>query len=165
MRAISVRYRYYHAQYGHIGGARVRAFIVGMAAALSMAPQAAAAGPASDAVAHIYLKILGGESFPENRDRFTGPIKAYFDQNDTKYCIDFSLAVDGQDFDEEEIARTLRLEETVKGDKATVKAQFLLFEEPRTIEWKLRKAGGQWKIADVGSRENDWWAGGLKCEE
>ena len=143
----------------------MRAFLVGITVALSMAPRAAVAGPASEAVAYIYTKILGEESFPENRDRFTGPVKAYFDANDTKYCIDFSLPVDGQDFDEEEIAGTLRLEETVSGDTAMVKAHFLLFEEPRTMEWTLRRVGGQWKIADIGNRENDWRASELKCEE
>lgn len=134
-------------------------------AALSflLAPVPAAfAGPASDAVRYFYDN-LGEETLEENRDRYTGPARAYLDANDRVWaereevCLDFAFAIDAQDYDEEELARTLVLDETVNGRAALVVARFSLFGEPRNIEWNLADEGGAWKVSDVAGVDGEGW--------
>ena len=98
-----------------------------LALALSiLLPTAAFAGPAADAVAYFYKKGIGTEAMEETRDRFTGAAKAFLDANDRIFdereeiCLDFGLAVDGQDYDEAEVARSLKLQETVDGEDRAV---------------------------------------------
>ncbi len=141
-----------------------------LSAALFIATaQAALAGPPSDAVGWFYSHV-GDEALPENRDRFTGPAKDFLDANDKAWkereyiCLDFGITVDGQDFDADEIAKTLNLDEQVKGDDATVTASFKLFGEPRKIEYLLAKEDGDWKVADVVSLTGNWKLSEFNCE-
>ena len=142
-----------------------------LALALSiLLPTAAFAGPAADAVAYFYKKGIGTEAMEETRDRFTGAAKAFLDANDRVFdereeiCLDFGLAVDGQDYDEAEIARSLKLHETVDGDAAMVIARFTNFGEPREIEWTLAKEGGAWKVSDIANNALGWRVSQFTCQ-
>jgi len=135
--------------------------IAALSLVLGSAP-AALAGPAADAVRYFYDNP-GAELLEENRDRFTGAARAVLDANDRMWaesedvCIDFGITVDAQDFDEDEIARTLALDERVAGDAAEVTARFSLFDEPRTIAWHLLQEGGAWKVADIAGLDGEGW--------
>lgn len=139
-----------------------------------LVPVAAFAGPASDAVKFFYSPV-GSETDPATRDRYADPAKTKLDQNDRLTetneigCIDFGLAVDAQDFDDAEIAKTLKFEEKVSGDDATVLAIFRLFpNDPagmpaRQIKWTLKKVGGDWKVSDIESAETGWKLSEFDC--
>jgi hypothetical protein len=143
-----------------------------LAAILSLSASPALAGPASDAVRFFYEPVKW-EADSEYRDRFTGPAKALFDQNDKTPegemgCIDFGPGIDAQDYDDATIEKTLKLSEELKGDTATVTAQFTLFpdqseEAKREIRWSLANEGGTWKIADIVSVTNGWKLSELEC--
>ncbi|MDO9307380.1 MAG: DUF3828 domain-containing protein [Mesorhizobium sp.] len=137
--------------------------------ALSAVP--ALAGPASDAVRFFYVPVKW-EADPEFRDRFTGPAKKLFDLNDKMPdgeigCIDFGPGIDGQDYDDATIKKTLKLAEEVSGDQATVTARFTLFPEgddaKREIQWLMVNEGGKWKIADIVSVTSGWKLSELEC--
>ena len=60
---------------------------------------------------------------PKFRDMFVDPARSVFDRNDIAWrngeetgCIDFSPAIDAQDFDQDELTSSLRLFATVTGD-------------------------------------------------
>ncbi|MDI6027692.1 hypothetical protein QBK99_16010 [Corticibacterium sp. UT-5YL-CI-8] len=137
-------------------------------------PAPALAGPVSDTVRYFY-ETFKFEGAPEMRDRFADPAKAKFDKNDRLIesgdnvgCIDFSLALDAQDYDEAEVARTLKLEEKLSGDSAEVTAQFRIFAEgddtERQILWSLENVGGVWKITDIASKTGDWRLSEFYCD-
>jgi hypothetical protein len=129
-------------------------------------------GPASDAVRFFYTPV-GYEPEAGLRDRFVDPAKSIFDQNDKMTeteemgCIDFVLAIDGQDFDQAELDRTLKLTEKVAGDSAEVTATFELFpkqaDSAREIVWSLKKVGNDWKVADIQSITTDWKLSEFDC--
>lgn len=141
-----------------------------------LVPVAAFAGPASDAVKFFYPPVES-ETDPAIRDHFTDPAKTKLDQNDKLTqtdeigCIDFVLAVDAQDFDDAEVARTLKLKEEVTGDDALVTATFRVFpNDPadvpdRLVKWTLKKVGGDWKIADIESPEYGWKLSDFDCTQ
>ncbi len=142
-----------------------------LAALLALSAVPALAGPASDAVRFFYVPVKW-EADPEFRDRFTGPAKKLFDLNDKMPegeigCIDFGPGIDGQDYDDATIKKTLKLAEDVSGDQATVTARFTLFPEgddsAREIQWVLAKEGGKWKIADIVSVASGWKLSELEC--
>jgi hypothetical protein len=138
-----------------------------------LAPAAAHAGPASDAVKFFYSPA-GYEPDPKVRDRFVDPAKAKFEENDKiaaggEACIDWMLGVDAQDFDQAELDKTLKLTETVTGDTAAVDATFSLLpggdaDSKREVVWSLKKVGADWKVSDIESKTNDWKLSELKCE-
>ena len=145
-----------------------------LALALSLAALPAFAGPASDAVRFFYTPEADVTD-PALRDRFIDPALAKFKQDDKLSnggteigCIDFALQYDAQDLDDAEMARTLKLTEDVKGDKATVTAKFNLFptgeEAGRSIVWSLKQVGGAWKIADIASGSGDWKLSDFECQ-
>jgi hypothetical protein len=135
---------------------------------------AIAAGSPSDAVRFFYSPVTS-ETAPENRGRFTEPATTIFKQNDELSaggdeigCIDFGLALDAQDYDDAEIARTLKLKESLSGNEATVTATFNLFagdsNAQRTILWSLKKDGEDWKVADIASETGDWKLSEFDCK-
>ncbi len=140
-------------------------FSLALVLALTAAP--AFAGPASDAVKFFYSNI-GAEYDAANRGRFVDPAKAVLDANDKseEACIDFGLALDAQDYDEAEVAKTLKLTEESGGE--TVIASFTLFpgdkDSERAIVWQLKQVGGEWKIADVVSDESGWRLSEFTCQ-
>ena len=142
-----------------------------LAALLALSAVPALAGPASDAVRFFYVPVKW-EADPEFRDRFTGPAKKLFDLNDKMPegeigCIDFGPGIDGQDYDDATIKKTLKLAEGVSGDQATVTARFTLFPEgddaKRQIQWLMVNEGGKWKIADIVSVTSGWKLSELEC--
>lgn len=136
-------------------------------------PAPALAGPASDAVRFFYSPPVF-EGDPALRGRFVDPARKIFEANDKTPegeigCIDFGVAVDAQDYDEAEIARTLELSEKISRDTAKVTAAFRLFpnedESRREMLWSLTKVGGDWKVSDVASLTNDWRLSTFDCDE
>ena len=127
------------------------------------------AGEASDAVRFFYQNP-GGESQQENRDRFTGPALEFLNAADAAWdrdktnCIDFGFAIDAQDFDEAEIARSLKLDETVEADTARVVARFDNFGQPTVVEWTLSQGAAGWQISDIASNANGWRGSAMSCE-
>jgi hypothetical protein len=136
-------------------------------------PAPAFAGPASDAVRFFYTPPNFAAD-PVLRDRFIDPARAIFEANDKISsdgevgCIDFGLAVDAQDYDEGEIARTLDLSEEITGDTAEVTARFQLYpdqeESRREVLWTLARKGGQWKVSDIASLSSDWRLSEFDCQ-
>ncbi|MBU4529103.1 MAG: hypothetical protein KUA43_17655 [Hoeflea sp.] len=141
--------------------------VLSMLVAVTATP-AFAAEPA-EAVRYFYDN-LGMESDPENRGRFTGPALDFFNAADAAWlrdetnCIEFGFPVDAQDFDEEEIARTLTLDEAVEGDTATVSAKFDNFGKATTIEWTLQNAATGWLVSDIASSESAWRVSAMSCK-
>ncbi|MEP3435648.1 MAG: hypothetical protein ABJN75_02500 [Hoeflea sp.] len=129
----------------------------------------AIAGEPAEAVRFFY-ENLGGEAGPENRDRFTGPALDFLNAADAAWvrdetnCIDFGLAIDAQDFDDAEIARTLKLDETIKGDTATVTAYFDNFGLATSVEWTLQKDADSWLVSDIASPDNAWRVSAMTCK-
>lgn len=142
-----------------------------LAALFAFAAFPAFAGPASDAVRFFYVPVRW-EADPQFRDRFVEPAKTLFDLNDKAPegeigCVDFGPGIDAQDYDDATIKKTLKLDEQVDGDGATVTARFQLFPEgegaEREMRWTLRNVGGAWKIADIESVSSGWRLSELNC--
>lgn len=140
-----------------------------LAFVLAVTAAPAFAGPVSDAVQFFYSNV-GAEFDPANRDRFIDPAKAVFDATEKlgEPCIGFAVAIDSQNYDEAELARTLRLVEEVNGDQAMVTASFSLYpgdpENDREIVWELKQVGGEWKVFDIGQANGAWRLSELNCE-
>lgn len=136
---------------------------------ISMAACPAVAGEASDLVKTFY-DDPAALSDPDRRTSFTGPALDFLNAADAAWdrdetvCIDFGFAVDAQDYDDAEILRTLKLDETVSGDTASVIAQFDNFGQPTRIDWTLRKEAGSWLVSDIASEANQWRVSGMSCE-
>lgn len=134
----------------------------------------AMAGPASDTVRFFYKDVpyIGDSGL---RGRFVDPALAVIKKDERLKesgeeigCIDFAPAIDAQDFDQSSIDSTLKLEESVSGDTATVTARFKAFAdagEPQTIVWTLKRVGGSWKVADIESPDNQWRLGEFGCDQ
>lgn len=135
---------------------------------LALFSKPAFAGDPSDTVKYFY-DHLGAESEFENRGRFTGPALDFLNAADAAWigdetnCIDFGFAIDAQDFDEAEIARTLKLEETVDGNTARVVAQFDNFGQSTKVEWTLSQSAAGWQVSDIASKANDWRVSAMSC--
>lgn len=136
---------------------------------------AAQAGAPSEAVRFFYAPVRY-EPDPELRSRFTAPATTLFEQNDRAVvkneglgCIDFSPGIDGQDFDDATVKKSLKLAETVNGDTATVTATFKLFpsgeDADREMLWTLKQVDGKWLVSDLKSVTNDWTLSDFTCEE
>lgn len=127
------------------------------------------AGEAVDAVKYFYDN-LGDEFAPGQRHRYTGPALDYLTAADVAWerdeanCISFSFAVDGQDYDDEELASTLKLDEMVEGGTAKVTASFVNFGQPTQVEWTLQTSGNGWLVSDIASLANDWRVSEMSCE-
>ncbi len=78
-------------------------------------------------------------------------------------CLDGDPALDAQEFDAKEIAATLKLDEKITGDTATVVADFKVIGDPRRIEWDLVRQDGAWKISDLVSLIGGWRLSELQC--
>jgi hypothetical protein len=145
---------------------------LGLAAAvlLSLGPVAADAGEASDLVKSFY-DHPGLELDPTVRDRFVDPARNVLDQNDAIIaggepdgCLDPALPFDDSDYDAAEVAASLKLAEQVEGDDAKVVATFKVSEGVARLEWKLKRQGGAWKVADIVSMSKDWALSQFNCE-
>lgn len=127
------------------------------------------AGPAADVIRPFYGKQLGMETDKAWRGLYTDPARRQLDLNDKVNntgdmgCIDFGLALDAQDYDDDEIRRSIKFDEKVTGDTAVVVASFTNFRKATRIEWTLRQVGGRWKISDIASPDNDWRLSKFEC--
>ncbi len=135
-----------------------------------LAPVPATAGPATELVRQFYSNPVANPTDPALRDRFVDPAKAQLDANQTSVdktgeigCIDWSLVADGQDWDDAEINRTVKFDETSNGDTAIVVASFTSFDQKIAVEWSLARAGGVWKVSDIASSANGWRLSELDC--
>ena len=142
-------------------------------AILAATLSAAQAGEATETVRGFYTDV-DFEPDPAMRDRFVDPARAKFEENDKLSgngaevgCIDFVLSIDGQDYDEKVLAKTLQLSEEDNGDEATVTATFSLFDgqpdSAREIVWSLNNVDGDWKVSDIESRTSDWKLSTFDC--
>ncbi len=144
----------------------MKRLILSAAFALMAAP--AFAQDPTEAVQYFY-NDPGSELATENRDRFVGKAKEVLDaadkeaDSDNGACIDFMLSVDGQDFDEDELKKSLNLAGAMAGDSASVEATFKQFGEDVKINWTLEKVGDEWKISDIASAKNDWKLTTIDC--
>ncbi len=149
---------------------------LGMSAALLVLPCMSVAAQADDprgVVEAVYGEIAAGAPEPdarfpamrrpENRaDHFAPALVALFDRDDRLTasrggigCIDFAIELDGNDFDEAEIGRTLRVEEVSRtAATATVDARFDVFGAPNHFRWSFVADGDRWMIADIESVGN-----------
>ncbi|OCW57126.1 hypothetical protein [Hoeflea olei] len=135
----------------------------------SIAAGPAVAGEPAEAVRYFYENI-GAEVDVASRDRFTSPALDFLNAADAAWdrdetvCIDFGFAVDAQDFDEDEIATTLKLDETVEGDTARVSARFENFGQPTQVDWTLRKGATGWLVADIAAPDKSWSVSTMECQ-
>ena len=95
---------------------------------------------------------------PAQRGRYFAPrLVALLDANDSDECIDFSLNVNGQDYDSTEIARTLKIDSTGDGDRMIVDATFTSFGGQNHFRYEFIRDGEDWKISDIASLEGFTW--------
>ena len=65
-------------------------------------------------------------------------------------CLDASLVVNGQDFDDRELRRTLTIKEMANdGTHAVIVSQMKTFGRPGTFRYEFVNEGSRWKINDV----------------
>lgn len=134
------------------------------------APQAAGGSGASpeETVRGIYstLDLAPAEerqlmeviTAPAQRRRYFAPrLVTLLDANDSEECIDFSLNINGQDYDSTELARTLKIETTSADDSMIVEATFSVFGEQNHFRYEFIRDGEDWKIADIASLGKYEW--------
>ena len=78
-------------------------------------------------------------------------------------CIDFAITSSGQDYDDKEITRTLRIETKAGDSRAAVDVRFQNFGEANHIRYDFVRAGERWKIADIASLSHRWRLSKLRC--
>ncbi|MBL8568261.1 MAG: hypothetical protein JNK84_04180 [Phreatobacter sp.] len=102
---------------------------------------------------------------PANRARhFQPPLVRLLAANDREECIDFALTSDGNNYDEAEIARTIRMEARTEGDRASVDVRFMSLGKPNHYRYEFERAGDRWKIADIASLgEGNWRLSQTAC--
>ena len=141
----------------------MKQLILAAALALSVAP--AFAQDPTEAVQFFY-NDPGSEFAAENRDRGVGKAREVLDaatKESDEPCIDFMMTLDAQDFDADELKKTLNLSGAMAGDSGSVDATFKLFGEDAKIVWILEKVGDEWKVSDIESPKNGWKLTGIDC--
>lgn len=140
-----------------------------LAASIAAAPPALA-GEASDAVRAFY-DHPGLELEASARDRFVDPARRVLDLNDRikaegapDGCLDPALPFDDTDYVLADVQSSLKLAEAVAGDDAKVVAMFKVPGDVARVEWVLKKAAGEWKVADIVSMTKDWALSQFNCE-
>ena len=129
----------------------------------------ALAGAPSDVVRPFYLQP-GLELEASARGNFIDPARKVLNQNDEirkggeEGCLDPALPFNDTDFDPAEIERTLKLEEVVSGNEATVLAKFMSEGQEQAVQWRLKDIGGRWRIFDMVSMSKDWALSRFQCE-
>ncbi|WP_210168471.1 hypothetical protein [Aureimonas sp. Leaf460] len=148
---------------------------LGLAAGLLSLAGAASAEEAAEAVRALYAPVwnpLEGEDL----SKLTGPALALFEKSakvsaetGEAGCVDFVVTVGGQDFDDEEVARTIETVETGRSPEgdALVTARFRSFPDgdaDQEIRWTMRQVGGAWKVADIESPLDEWKLSTFPCD-
>ena len=117
-----------------------------------------------------FYEHYGLELDPAERGRFVDPARTVLDKNDVLRksgqgdCLDPNMALDNVAGHRAEIDRTFRMLEAVEGDQARVVVAFVEAGAPHRLEWKLRKVGDDWKIADLLSVTGEWALSQYWCE-
>ena len=136
---------------------------------LTVIASPALAGAPSEVVRPFYLQP-GLELEQSARGNFIDPARKILNQNDEirqggpDGCLDPALPFNDTDFDPEEVARTLQLEELVSGNEATVLAKFMAEGQEQAVQWRLKEVGTSWRIADILSTSKDWALSRFQCE-
>ena len=129
----------------------------------------ALAGEPSEVVRPFYLQP-GLELEQSARGHFIDPARKVLNQNDAIRqggevgCLDPALPFNDTNYDPDEIASTLKLEEIVSGNEATVLAKFMAEGQEQAVQWRLKDIGGRWRIADMISTSKDWALSRFQCE-
>ncbi|WP_214472781.1 hypothetical protein [Mesorhizobium sp. dw_380] len=122
------------------------------------------------AVVRPFYDQVGLEVDPAQRSHFTDPAKTVLDKSDALRksgqgeCLDPNMALDNADYDKGEIDKSLKTLESINGDQAKVIVAFVVAGNPHRLEWKLKKAGGEWKISDLLSVTGEWALSQYQCE-
>lgn len=139
------------------------------ALALSVAVMQAFAGTPTEAVIAFYDHV-GLELDPAERGRFVDPAKAVFDGNERLHkagegdCLDPNMPLDNVEAGVDQVRKSLKSLETVKGDEAKVTVAFVAAGAPHRLQWQLRKVDGAWKVADILSITGEWALSQYHCE-
>lgn len=136
-----------------------------------LAAGAASAETPETIVRGIYAGGLAQGSFsrlrsPANRAQYFQPnlVRLFaIDDRTENLCIDFAITSSGQDYDDKEIARTLRIETKTAGNRAAVDVRFRNLGEANHIRYDFARAGEAWKIADIASLSHRWRLSKLRC--
>ncbi|MDU9002357.1 hypothetical protein [Sedimentitalea todarodis] len=86
---------------------------------------------------------------------FSRRMVAFFEANDSygndlaSACLDFALDIPGNDFDAQEIARTLSVSSTGDAEQTSVTASFTTFGQPAQIIYDFISEGGFMRIDDI----------------
>ncbi|MDX8481035.1 hypothetical protein RFN28_21620 [Mesorhizobium sp. VK24D] len=131
----------------------------------------APAAPGSPtAVVKPFYEHPGLELDPAQRKNFIDPAKSVLDKSDALRasgqgeCLDPNMALDNAEYDKLAIDKSLRTIEAVNGDEAKVVVAFVVAGNQHRLEWKLKKAGGDWKISDFLSVTGEWALSQYQCE-
>ncbi len=136
---------------------------------LLLAASMASAGEPSEVVRRFYLQP-GLELQEIGRLDFVDPARkvrkldAEIRQGGEEGCLDPALPFNDTNFDPAEVQSTLKLEELVSGNEATVVAKFVAEGEEQAVQWRLKDVGGRWRIADMASMSKDWALSRFQCE-
>jgi hypothetical protein len=134
-----------------------------------MSASAAFAGAPSEVVRPFYLQP-GLELEQSARGNFIDPARKILNQNDEirqggpDGCLDPALPFNDTTFDPAEVARTLKLEELISGNEATVVAKFMAEGQVQAVQWRLKEIGTEWRISDMISMSKDWALSRFQCE-
>ena len=136
---------------------------------LTVLTSAASAGEPSEVVRQFYLQP-GLELEQSARGQFIDPARKVLNQNDAirqggeEGCLDPALPFNDTNFDPAEVANTLKLEEIVSGNEATVVAKFVAEGQEQAVQWRLKDIGGRWRVFDMVSMSKDWALSRFQCE-
>ena len=136
-----------------------------MVLALSALPFPSFAGEASDVVKYFYENP--DEAFNASNPKLGEPVLAVLKANAANQdepCIDFSPVMDAQDWDEKEVKESLKLDEKLDADTASVAANFKLYGEERTVDWSLEKKPDGWKVVEISSKVGEWALTKFECK-
>lgn len=159
---------------GLLGGAPATSAPAGNTPAAPQAKPAAPAAPPAPgsptALVRTFYDGAGLELASAPRDDFVDPARTVLDDNDRLEksgqgeCLDPAMAFDTVTDGKAEMAASLKTLEAVKGDEAKVVVAFVVAGNPHRLEWKLKRAGGRWKIADLLSVTGEWALSQYQCQ-
>jgi hypothetical protein len=151
--------------------------LLGNSPAKAMQPPAVAGAPAPQpapgsptALVKPFYEHFGSELDPARRGDFTDPARKVLDdaealrESGQGECLDPNMALDNAAADEAQIAASLKTLEAVNGDQARVVVAFVEDGKPHRLEWKLKRVGGAWKVADLLSVTGEWELSQYQCE-
>lgn len=146
----------------------MRLVAIAVAAIICLIAAPVFANSPTEAVRAFYDHV-GLELDPAARDRFVDPALSVIAGDEALRksgqggCLDPHMPQDGVE-DGAEIAKSLKMAEAISGDTAKVVVAFKAGTEPHRLEWKLRRAGGGWKVYDILSVVGEWALSQYGCQ-